>query len=78
MLDDILFFAAETLVDDGRLAFWMPTANDEALHAQDKADIEGAWAGGESGMEITDKILDNLKVGMNQSLERTGKTLTSN
>lgn len=31
MLDDILVFAAETLVDGGRLAFWMPTANDEAL-----------------------------------------------
>ncbi len=30
MLDDILVFAAETLVDGGRLAFWMPTANDEA------------------------------------------------
>ena len=29
MLDDILNFAAQTLVDDGRLAFWMPTANDE-------------------------------------------------
>jgi tRNA (guanine10-N2)-methyltransferase len=29
MLDDILNFAAETLVDEGRLSFWMPTANDE-------------------------------------------------
>ena len=29
MLDDILNFAANTLVDDGRLSFWMPTANDE-------------------------------------------------
>ena len=29
MLDDILDFAARTLVDDGRLAFWMPTANEE-------------------------------------------------
>ncbi|KAI1060569.1 hypothetical protein LB506_007529 [Fusarium annulatum] len=29
MLDDILSFAAETLVDEGRLSFWMPTANDE-------------------------------------------------
>ncbi|CAN8101712.1 unnamed protein product [Discula destructiva] len=27
MLCDILHFASETLVDDGRLAFWMPTAN---------------------------------------------------
>jgi len=30
MLDDILAFSAATLVDNGRLAFWMPTANDEA------------------------------------------------
>jgi tRNA (guanine10-N2)-methyltransferase len=28
MLDDILDFAARTLVDDGRLAFWMPVANE--------------------------------------------------
>ena len=31
ILDDILQFAADTLVDDGRLSFWMPTANDEQL-----------------------------------------------
>ncbi|KAI1179364.1 S-adenosyl-L-methionine-dependent methyltransferase [Nemania sp. FL0916] len=29
MLDDILNFATDTLVDDGRLSFWMPTSNDE-------------------------------------------------
>ncbi|KAI1467679.1 tRNA guanosine-2'-O-methyltransferase [Daldinia caldariorum] len=29
MLDDILDFASDTLVDDGRLSFWMPSANDE-------------------------------------------------
>ncbi|KAF4506270.1 hypothetical protein G6O67_006371 [Ophiocordyceps sinensis] len=29
MLDDMLEFAAQTLVDNGRLSFWMPTANDE-------------------------------------------------
>ncbi|GAB0137806.1 hypothetical protein EsDP_00006059 [Epichloe bromicola] len=29
MLDDILAFAADTLVDNGRLSFWMPTANNE-------------------------------------------------
>ncbi|CAM1507393.1 Fc.00g070340.m01.CDS01 [Cosmosporella sp. VM-42] len=29
MLEDILVFASETLVDEGRLSFWMPTANDE-------------------------------------------------
>lgn len=29
MLDDILQFAAETVVDNGRLSFWMPTSNEE-------------------------------------------------
>ncbi|KAL2043594.1 hypothetical protein N7G274_003901 [Stereocaulon virgatum] len=29
MLDDLLEFAAEMLVDGGRLSLWMPTANDE-------------------------------------------------
>ncbi|KJZ73263.1 hypothetical protein HIM_07267 [Hirsutella minnesotensis 3608] len=29
MLDDILDFASRTLVEGGRLSFWMPTANDE-------------------------------------------------
>ncbi|KAL7628466.1 hypothetical protein AAE478_002669 [Parahypoxylon ruwenzoriense] len=29
MLDDILNFASDVLVDNGRLSFWMPTANDE-------------------------------------------------
>lgn len=29
MLDDLLEFAAQMLVDDGRLSLWMPTANDE-------------------------------------------------
>ncbi|KAK5194504.1 hypothetical protein LTR92_005746 [Exophiala xenobiotica] len=31
MLDDILDFAARTLVDGGRLAFWMPSANENEL-----------------------------------------------
>ena len=31
MLDDLLDFAAAILVDGGRLSFWMPTANDEAV-----------------------------------------------
>ena len=29
ILDDILVLAVETLVDNGRLSFWMPTANEE-------------------------------------------------
>jgi tRNA (guanine10-N2)-methyltransferase len=29
MIEDLLDFAALTLVDGGRLSMWMPTANDE-------------------------------------------------
>ncbi|KAK6586290.1 hypothetical protein PZA11_001347 [Diplocarpon coronariae] len=29
MLDDILEFASQTLVENGRLSFWMPTSNDQ-------------------------------------------------
>ncbi|KAH3918445.1 hypothetical protein HBI56_133650 [Parastagonospora nodorum] len=31
LLDDILAFAVATLVDNGRLSMWMPTANDEDI-----------------------------------------------
>ncbi len=31
LLDDILAFAVESLVEDGRLSMWIPTANDEAV-----------------------------------------------
>jgi tRNA (guanine10-N2)-methyltransferase len=31
LLDDILAFAVATLVEDGRLSMWMPTANDEDI-----------------------------------------------
>jgi tRNA (guanine10-N2)-methyltransferase len=31
MLDHILQFSAELLVDNGRLTMWMPTANDAAI-----------------------------------------------
>ncbi|KAF2637951.1 tRNA guanosine-2'-O-methyltransferase [Massarina eburnea CBS 473.64] len=31
ILDDILAFAAATLVEEGRLSMWMPTANDEDI-----------------------------------------------
>lgn len=32
MLADLLDFATTHLVDDGRLSFWMPTANDEDVY----------------------------------------------
>ena len=31
MLDDILEFASVSLVEEGRLSIWMPTANDEEV-----------------------------------------------
>ncbi|KUJ07936.1 tRNA guanosine-2'-O-methyltransferase [Mollisia scopiformis] len=34
MLDDILDFTAVSLVDNGRLSFWLPTANDEDQEVQ--------------------------------------------
>ena len=39
MLDDILDFAAGTLVDGGRLAFWMPSANKDELGEEEKTAI---------------------------------------
>ncbi len=42
MLEDILAFAVDTLVVDGRLAFWMPSANedDEVLAIPSHAELE--------------------------------------
>jgi len=34
MLDDILDFAALSLVEGGRISFWMPTANDQDQEIQ--------------------------------------------
>ncbi|KAI5303592.1 hypothetical protein KEM56_007388 [Ascosphaera pollenicola] len=34
MIDDILQFAAVTLVPDGRIAFWMPTANEDDVELE--------------------------------------------
>ena len=39
MLDDILEFAAMTLVDGGRLAFWMPSANENEFGEEEVTDI---------------------------------------
>lgn len=39
MLDDILDFAARTLVDGGRIAFWMPSANENELGQEVITDI---------------------------------------
>ncbi|KIW31970.1 uncharacterized protein PV07_03556, partial [Cladophialophora immunda] len=39
MLDDILDFAARTLVDGGRVAFWMPSANENELGEEEATTI---------------------------------------
>ena len=41
---------------------YVPTEAAEVGAAQNAADIQGSWAGGSRGMEITDKVLDNLEV----------------
>ncbi|KAJ3523465.1 hypothetical protein NM688_g8726 [Phlebia brevispora] len=39
---------------------YVPTRGEEALEAQIDADIQGAWAGGKDGMQVTDVLLDQL------------------
>lgn len=41
---------------------YVPTEADEARAAQNDAGIQGSWAGGSMGMEITNKVLGNLEV----------------
>ncbi|KAH8120652.1 S-adenosyl-L-methionine-dependent methyltransferase [Phellopilus nigrolimitatus] len=47
---------------------YVPTALEEADDAQGGHDIQGSWAGGLLGMDITNKVLSNLK----NLLSRTG------
>ncbi|KAF9023424.1 S-adenosyl-L-methionine-dependent methyltransferase [Hymenopellis radicata] len=39
-------------------ALHLPTITEEALDAQDTRDIQGSWAGGEVGMEVTNYFLE--------------------
>ncbi|KAL5534632.1 hypothetical protein ACEPAG_1095 [Sanghuangporus baumii] len=48
---------------------YVPTADEEAINAQDDANIAGAWAGGKLGMEITNQVLTNVK----DILSRSGR-----
>ena len=41
---------------------YVPTDLPEALDAQDTADIQGSWAGGQSGMHITNVLLEQVEV----------------
>jgi len=40
---------------------YVPTYADEADDAQQGADIQGAWAGGQNGMQVTDVLLDQVE-----------------
>ncbi len=46
---------------------YVPTEDLEALDAQYRAGIASTWAGGASGMQITDVILDHLDVSAPRS-----------
>lgn len=46
---------------------YVPTESSEVVEAQDVANIQGSWAGGLSGMEITNTVLDKLEVSDNSS-----------
>ncbi|KAF5375159.1 hypothetical protein D9758_000477 [Tetrapyrgos nigripes] len=41
---------------------YVPTVAEELLDAQDLKGIEGSWAGGQDGMQITNKLLDEVDV----------------
>ena len=41
---------------------YVPTCDDEADDAQQGASIQGAWAGGKDGMQVTDILLDQVEV----------------
>jgi release factor glutamine methyltransferase len=41
---------------------YVPTWSEESLTAQNLASIEGSWAGGVTGMEVTDRFLDQVEM----------------
>lgn len=41
---------------------YVPTIMSEAEEAQDGRGLAGAWAGGHDGMDITQRVLNSLKV----------------
>jgi release factor glutamine methyltransferase len=41
---------------------YVPTLTEEAREAQNNRDIQGSWAGGSDGMNITDQFLDLVEV----------------
>jgi methylase of polypeptide subunit release factors len=43
---------------------YVPTLAEEVLDAQEVRDIEGSWAGGQDGMQITNQFLKEVDVGL--------------
>lgn len=41
---------------------YVPTETEESSCAQNSADIAGSWAGGTGGMEVTDRLLQDVEV----------------
>lgn len=41
---------------------YVPTISEEANIAQEHRDIAGSWAGGLTGMEVTNRVLSNVTV----------------
>jgi methylase of polypeptide subunit release factors len=49
---------------------YVPTNIDEAEDAQSNPDIQGSWAGGTDGMQITGQLLQDVKVYASTLYER--------
>ena len=47
---------------------YVPTDLSEALDAQDTADIQGSWAGGRDGMQVTNILLEQVEVRISTEL----------
>ena len=46
---------------------YVPTSEEEALRAQDLRSIQGSWAGGSDGMQVTYAFLDHVEVCISSS-----------
>lgn len=47
---------------------YVPTSEEEALQAQDLRNIQGSWAGGLDGMQVTYAFLDRVEVCISSSI----------
>lgn len=43
---------------------YVPTIPEEAVDAQKDRDIQGSWAGGSDGMDVTNRFLEIVPVGI--------------